>query len=632
MTSPVASAFGYAADIPLAEYPRPQLARDSYLCLNGHWNYAFTAEAQPPAAWDGEILVPYSPEAQLSGVGRQLDPTEYLWYERTLKLPAGFRKERLLLHFGAVDQDCVVYLDGVQVGAHEGGYLPFTVDLTHAIGDDRAAHTLRVRVRDVTDQSYRSRGKQSLNRGGIWYTPQSGIWQTVWLESVAEAHVERLQIRPVLTDNPAESFAEITVHAPAATVPVEVIISESGVEVARAQGPAGETLRLPIPEVRPWSPADPFLYDVEVRLCDDVVTSYLGMRSVGIAPDALGKPRMMLNGTPYFHCGVLDQGYWPDGLYTPANDAALVRDIQAMKDLGFTMLRKHIKIEPLRWYYHCDRLGMLVWQDMVSGGERYKPLVITAPVLSPIKFNDRRYGLFGRADAAGRAEFLAELDATIELLQNAPSVVTWVPFNEAWGQFDANEVAQRVRRLDPDRIIDHASGWHDQGGGQLRSLHVYFRPIKPRRNWGADGRAVVVSEYGGYALRLPGHEFSEREFGYRRYATGAELTAAYAALHREQIAPAIDAGLSAMVYTQLSDVEDELNGILTYDRTVTKVDARVLRQVNQELHDRFAAATAGMETAVGSGSAATLPPVSPGAVAHPGRAAAAGGAVNGAAS
>lgn len=584
MTDPSLSTFRHEAPVPLAEYPRPQLVRESYICLNGRWRYAFTGDVVSPPTWDGEIMVPYSPEAMLSEVNRHLQPTDYLWYQRTIQLPAGFHQDRVLLHFGAVDQDCVVFIDGVQQGEHRGGYLPFTLDISDAVSDEHE-HTLRVRVRDITDTSHRSRGKQSLKRGGIWYTAQSGIWQTVWLESVPTVHVEHLTIRPLLD----ECAADITVHAQDASV--ELVVSAEGVVVARAHGRSGETLRVPIPEPRPWSPADPFLYDVEVRTGNDRITSYFGMRSIGVEPDATGLPRLMLNGKPYFHCGVLDQGYWPDGLYTAPSDEALVHDIQSMKDLGFTMLRKHIKIEPLRWYYHCDRIGMLVWQDMVSGGERYKPLVITAPVLTPVRFKDRRHALFGRSDATGRAEFEAEVDATIQLLQNAPSIVTWVPFNEGWGQFDALRVAERVRHLDPDRIIDHASGWHDQGGGQLRSLHVYFRPIRARRNWGKDGRAVVVSEYGGYSLRLPGHEFSDREFGYRRYTNGEELTEAYAALHREQVSPAIDAGLAAMVYTQLSDVEDELNGILTYDRSVIKIDPDVIRQINHELHERFAAAT-----------------------------------------
>ncbi|WP_223692471.1 glycoside hydrolase family 2 protein [Leifsonia poae] len=567
-------------DAVLTEYPRPQLVRDSYLNLNGRWRYAIRDAAGTPASWDGEILVPFSPEAALSGVDRQLKPGQHLWYERTVSLPPGFADDRILLHFGAVDQACAVLIDGVVVGTHSGGYLPFAVDVTEAFHAD-GEHLLQVDVIDDSDTGHHSRGKQALRRGGIWYTAQSGIWQTVWLESVPFVHVERLDIRPLL----AESAVEVTVEARDA--PVTVIMTADGVECARASGRPGRAIRLALDEVREWSPEDPYLYDLEIRVADDIVRSYVGMRSVGLERDASGLPRFTLNGKPYFHAGVLDQGYWPDGLYTAPSDQALVHDIRSMKELGFTMLRKHIKIEPLRWYHHCDRLGILVWQDMVNGGRSYNPAVITAPVLLPVRLDDRRHRAFGRQDAAGRDDFRAELAETVALLRNTPCVVAWVPFNEGWGQFDALDAVARIRAADPDRLIDHASGWHDQGGGDMRSLHVYFHKLRPRRSWGRDGRAVVVSEYGGYSLRLPGHAFGPREFGYRRLPTIAAFTAAFAALHREQIVPAIGAGLSGIVYTQLADVEDELNGLMTADRTVLKALPDTVREVNRELAEAF---------------------------------------------
>ncbi len=582
-------------DSVLPEYPRPQLVRDSYLNLNGIWRYAIRDSAATPVRWDGDILVPFSPEAPLSGVGRQLQPGEHLWYERTVRLPTGFLKDRVLLHFGAVDQACVVYVDGERVGAHSGGFLPFTLDVTDALRDD-TDHLLQVDVVDVSDTSYHSRGKQALRRGGIWYTAQSGIWQTVWIESVPTLHVEHLGVRPIL----AESAVDITVEVAEAVEAVEAVeVAEAveaevtvtlladGLECARASGRPGRAIRLDVRDVREWSPEDPFLYELEIRIGDDRVRSYVGMRSVGLERDATGLPRLALNGKPYFHAGVLDQGYWPDGLLTAPSDEALIHDIRSMKELGFTMLRKHIKVESMRWYYHCDRLGMLVWQDMVNGGRAYNPAVITAPVLLPVKLDDRRHRAFGRQDAAGRDDFRVELDETVSLLRNAPCVVAWVPFNEGWGQFDALDAVQRIRDIDPDRLIDHASGWHDQGGGDMRSLHVYFRRLRPRRSWGRDGRAVVVSEYGGYSLRLPGHTFSAREFGYRRFATIDAFTGAFARLHREQVLPAIEAGLSGIVYTQLADVEDELNGLLTADRTVIKVNADTVRQVIRELAETF---------------------------------------------
>jgi beta-galactosidase/beta-glucuronidase len=452
---------------------------------------------------------------------------------------------------------------------------------------------LVVVVRDVSDTSHHSVGKQRLKRGGIWYTAQSGIWQTVWLETVPDAHITALHMRtPGVREGMSNATLELRVDASAGVHPVTVTVRAEGELVAETTAVSGAELRIAIPQPRTWAPEHPFLYDLEISLRDDLVTSYVGLRSVELAPDAHGVPRLHLNGAPYPHIGVLDQGYWPGTLYTAPDDAALVRDIEAMKDLGFTMLRKHIKIEPLRWYHHCDRLGMLVWQDMVNGGESYKPWVITAPVLSPhIRMRDDRYRAFGRADAAGREQFLTELDTTVELLRNVPSLVTWVPFNEGWGQFDAAATAERVRALDPDRLIDHASGWHDQGAGDMRSLHVYFQPIRPARWWGRDGRALIVSEYGGYSLRLPGHDYPKREFGYRRYPTREKLTAAYDRLHRRQVLPGIARGLSGIVYTQLADVEDESNGLLTADRREVKLDADAVRAINADFRRLFAAAT-----------------------------------------
>ncbi|GAB3574273.1 glycoside hydrolase family 2 [Leifsonia lichenia] len=572
-------------DAVLQEYPRPQLARDSYLNLNGRWEYAITDSSVHPLDWDGTILVPFSPESALSGVDRQLLPGQHLWYRRSLRLPDGFTDaagELVVLHFGAVDQDCAVYLDGELIGRHSGGFLPFSFEIASALADG-AEHVLTVDVVDVSDTGYRSRGKQALRRGGIWYTAQSGIWQTVWLESVPRLHIQRLDIRPLLASRTVEIVVTGSEDADAT-----VTLTADGELLASGAGLTGRPIALQLDEVRAWSPEDPHLYDIEVRLGVDRVTSYVGMRSVSVERDGAGRPRLLLNGRPYFHAGVLDQGYWPDGLLTAPSDEALIHDIRSMKELGFTMLRKHIKVESLRWYHHCDRLGMLVWQDMVNGGRAYNPAVITAPVLLPVRLDDRRHRAFGRQDAAGRDEFRAELDQTVLLLRSVPSVVVWVPFNEAWGQFDALDAVRRIRSLDQDRVIDHASGWHDQGGGDLRSLHVYFRRIRPGRRWGGDGRAVVVSEYGGYSLRLAGHEFSSREFGYRKLASRAAFSAAFAALHRDDVLPAIDAGLSGIVYTQLADVEDELNGLLTADRTVVKADAATVRAVNQELAERFA--------------------------------------------
>lgn len=571
-------------DSVLPEYPRPQLVRDSYLNLNGVWEYAIRpADGPRPDSFDGSILVPFSPEAPLSGVGRTLGPDEELWYRREIVLPPGFRGERVVLHFGAVDQRCEVLVDGVVVGGHRGGYLPFSVDITEALAGDRAE--LVVRVRDFTDTASESRGKQSSRPGGIWYTPQSGIWQTVWAESMPRIAVDEILAESRLADG---AF-EVTVIGGPGRARVRVLAD--GREVGRAETPTGEAVRVPLDLVRPWSPADPFLYDLEVDLGDDRVRGYAGLREITLAPDAGGTPRLWLNGEPLLHAGMLDQGYWPDGLYTAPADAALVHDIELARSMGFTMLRKHIKVEPARWYYHCDRLGMLVWQDMVNGGGRYRPWVITVPAVTPLRLRDHRYRAFAREDRDGREQYVRELHETVRALRAFPSIVAWVPFNEGWGQFDAAEAARLTRELDPTRLIDHASGWHDQGAGDFQSLHIYFRPFRsPRRR---DRRALALSEFGGYSLPVEGHRSTTREFGYRRYRTAEELLDAVEHLWVRELAPAVADRLVAFVYTQVSDVEDEVNGLTTDDREVVKVPIDRMRQLNEALVEAARAAAKG---------------------------------------
>lgn len=617
-------------EAPLPEYPRPQLVRGDWANLNGRWSYAITACAgdgaprpgrssssgdplavadpsAPPALWDGQIVVPFSPETPLSGVSRSLGADQTLWYRRTFTPPRPLEPgERLLLHFGAVDQSCRVAVNGIEVGGHTGGYLPLTVDITHALApaDPSIAGSsgdaeLVVAVRDVTDASWLSLGKQSSNRGGIWYTPQSGIWQTVWCEIVPAVAVDRLTLTPRLDSG----TVDVTVHsehaAPGQTA--RVTLSAPGAAAATVTSavvpvntPGAVTVS---GELRPWSPEDPYLYHLQVSLGTDSVSSYVGMRSFGVGTDDRGHSHLLLNGRPYLQVGLLDQGYWPDGGYTAASDDALVYDVQLAKDLGFTMLRKHIKVEPLRWYHHCDRLGMLVWQDAVNGGGRYRPSVITTPVAASLHVSDRRYPAFARADPEGRAQFETELTDMIEHLRSVPSLALWVPFNEGWGQFDASRITDLVRELDPTRPVDHASGWHDQGAGDLHSLHVYFRPVRlprdPGRRWPLwpdahllrrrRPRVIALTEYGGYSLALPGRTWGEKVFGYRRLRTARDLLSALQQLHRRQIEPAIRRGLAATCYTQLSDVEDEVNGLVTYDRDVVKLPAEELRAINDRL-------------------------------------------------
>lgn len=556
----------------LTEYPRPQMRRNSYLNLNGRWEYAITDSDESPPRWDGTILVPFSPESALSGVGRSLQPGQTLWYRREVIVPQGFipADGRLLLHFGAVDQEAAVYWNGRLLGRHMGGYNAFTLDATDALGP---RNSLVVRVHDDTDASFHSRGKQKTRRGGIWYTPQSGIWQTVWMEAVPRHYIESLRIVPLFD----QSAVEVMVRC---SQPLQC---EATVDGRTVPFTSGEPARIPMPDFRAWSPEDPYLYDLSVTLGEDRVESYFGMRKMEVRADRGGVKRLFLNGEPYFQSGLLDQGYWPDGLYTAPSDEALIYDIQTAKAMGFNLLRKHIKVEPMRWYYHCDRLGMLVWQDMPSGGGKYRFSTITLPLVTGIHRRDNHYRAFARASSQGRGEYMDELEEMVGQLFNAPSVVLWVPFNEGWGQFDSTFVMERLRALDPTRPVDPASGWHDQGAGELRSLHVYFKPFRFRRD--RRGRALALSEFGGYNLRVDGHCFNQKDYGYRRLPDAAALWRDFSRLYEREVLPAVPRGLCASVYTQLSDVEDELNGLMTYDRRVVKLDADEVRELNERLKE-----------------------------------------------
>jgi len=582
MTEAMLTPWGEALDRehPLPEYPRPQLRRNSYLNLNGIWEYAITKTAEKPAAMQGEIVVPFSPETPLSGVGHILQPDEYLWYRRSVTLPEGFfRGGRLLLHFGAVDQRCTVWVNGQEAGSHIGGYLPFALDVTELIEGD--AFTLELRVTDPTDTGSLSRGKQRLKNTGIWYTPQSGIWQTVWMECVPENYLRSLRITP----KPEENAVHIRLEADDPAMAAVTICRDGGIIAEGQTDENGEsTLTIPAEELRLWSPENPFLYDAAIVLPGgDRVESYFGMRSFGIGRDEKGLPRLLLNGKPYFQNGLLDQGYWSDGYYTAPSDEALIHDIAEMKRLDFNMLRKHIKVEPLRWYYHCDRLGMLVWQDMMNGGESYSPLSIYVFSNLGLRVKDDRYRYFSRSDEAGRTHYYEELGQMIDLLYNTVSLALWVPFNEGWGQFDALKAAEFIRKRDDTRPIDHASGWYDQGGGDIKSIHWYFRPYHHKQP-PKEQRPICLTEYGGYNCAVPGHCWGEgAEFGYKKIADPMEFNRAFQKLMEEQIIPAKERGLAAAVYTQVSDVEGERNGLLTYDRKVCKANEAIFRAVNAKL-------------------------------------------------
>lgn len=556
---------------PLPEYPRPQMIRESYLNLNGVWKYAITKEEGAPADYQGEIVVPFSPETELSEVEKTVMPDEILWYKRTLTLPAGFNKGRVLLNFGAVDQLCEVFVNGSSVGEHIGGYTSFSFDITNAL--KKGENELIVKVKDESDTGFRSRGKQKLKRGGIWYTPQSGIWQTVWLESVPEKYLSRLIIKPLFDERAVEVTA----------VSEFDILCEVKACGRKASGSANTPIRLEIGEFEPWSPESPKLYDLVVTAGKDELKSYFAMRKFSVEADEQGVKRMFLNGRPYFHNGLLDQGYWSDGFYTAPSDEAMIYDITAMKLLGFNMLRKHIKIEPMRWYYHCDRLGMLVWQDMMNGGGEYKAATITLPLVTDRHIKDNKYARFARESERGRCEYREELTEMINQLISVPSIALWTPFNEGWGQFDAKKAVELILSLDDTRLIDHASGWHDQKIGDIRSWHVYFRPYKFKKD--PLGRAVALTEFGGYNMRVGGHAFNERDFGYKKFKDKEELKKAFIDLYEKEIIPAKAKGLCASVYTQVSDVEDELNGLLTYDRRELKLTPEDIAETVSKLCD-----------------------------------------------
>ena len=586
---------------PLPEYPRPALRRDSCENLNGLWQYAITASAEHPAAWDGSILVPYSPEAEASGVGRTLQPGQWLHYHRFFAPPAG-EGGRVLLHFGAVDHACAVQVNGHLVGGHRGGYWPFSFDITEQL-NGTGRNSLWVAVQDPTGSGTQARGKQTLKPGGMFYPAQSGIWQTVWLERVPENYIQSLTVTP---DYDARTVT-VKVHtsAPGGAANLWAVVRAGGVTIAEDWGSdeAGQdgevTLHIADEYFFPWSPDTPFLYDLTVGTTQgpeedfDTVHSYFALRKWSCVPDAHGVLRFCLNDQPILLNGLLDQGYWPKGLYTPPSDAAVERELSEVKALGFNLLRKHAKIEPQRWYYHCDRLGLIVWQDMVNGGSAYNLWFVTylTNVLQPLlrRFPDGKaaYSLLSRAKPAGREEYAHELADTVQALRCHPCIACWVPFNEGWGQFDAGKAVQALRTLDGTRLVDEASGWFDQGGGDVHSLHNYFYPLRIR----PQKRTVALSEYGGIAWPMPGHEPPHKTYGYGTAKDRQELTARYKKLQLKTVLPQLEKGLSALVYTQLTDVEDEVNGLFTYDRTAIKPDANAVRSVNAALAAEFAKVT-----------------------------------------
>jgi beta-galactosidase/beta-glucuronidase len=570
--------------MPHPEYPRPQMVRELWHNLNGLWSYQITPKsAPPPETFPGQILVPFPIESALSGVKRQLNPDEQLWYLRQFHLEPTWPSGRTLLHFGAVDWHCRVYVNETLVGEHTGGYDPFFFDITDTLIDGQ--NKLLVCVSDPTDTQPIQRGKQVRKPGFIWYSAHSGIWQTVWLERVPKTFIEGFKIIPDIDRNLVSIETRAT-HA-GKGLAVNVQVFDQGNVVAEGESNLDQPLNITIQDVKLWSPDFPQLYDLKITLKSDQmiidqVESYFGMRKFSLGKDQHGRLRFCLNNQPLFLYGPLDQGYWPDGLSTPPTDQAMQWEIDFIKQAGFNMLRKHVKVEPARYYYHCDRAGVIVWQDMVSGGISPKPIWFLFASLFKALRDDRCYWRLGRSRKENRVQFKLEYQRMLMALFNTVSIAIWGTFNEGWGQFDAAKIADWTKALDPTRLVDHASGWFDQGAGDFKSEHIYFKPLPkpetdPHRGW-------VLSEFGGYSLNLPGHTWNpKKDFGYKKFNAPQALTQGYIDLLDNQLIPWINAGLSAAVYTQTTDVETEINGFLTYDRKVVKMDLEAISAAHQRL-------------------------------------------------
>lgn len=570
------SRWGKALDerCPLPDYPRMQLQRDSYFNLNGVWEYQITGltDEPKPGNWK-KIIVPFALGSKLSGTDENLQPGEALWYRKQFAYKPSVA--HTWINFEAVDQVCTVYLNGIKVGSHVGGYAPFSLDITDAI---KYQNSLMVKCTDDSDQGIFAYGKQKLDHSGMWYTPSAGIWQTVWIEDLNEHAIHDIKITP--------DFDEQKVY---------IDLAGNFSQAAITIGAAGEVVHrgltndmhyeAPIDPVHPWTPDDPFLYDLYIQTEDDVIKSYFGMRKFSIGHDAAGTVRFCLNNRPLFFSGLLDQGYSVDGLMTYPAEEAMTYELEKIREMGFNMLRKHVKVECRRWYYNCDRLGILVMQDMPSGGTfNFREMGIM-PTIGFRHQTDTDNAALGRSTEEEKQIYYHELDEMLDNLYNSPCIFAWVPFNEGWGQFDSVKVTEHIRDYDSTRLIDAASGWHDQGAGDFDSIHDYFFPFKAKKP--QDERILILSEFGGYSYVEHGHSEPQKTYGYRKFTDRIELDGAVSRLYEKMILNNIRNGLSGCIYTQVSDVEDECNGLFTADREIIKIDSRKMKRMNDKLYRRL---------------------------------------------
>ena len=556
----------------LPEYPRPIMERHEWKNLNGSWNYAITKKGEAaPGNYQGEILVPFAVESSLSGVGKRINEHQELWYQRTFDVPSSWKGKQILLHFGAVDWKADVWVNDVKVGEHTGGFTPFYFDITSAL--NKGNNQLVVKVWDPADRGEQPRGKQVERPEGIWYTPVTGIWQTVWLEPVAAQHIAHLKTTPDIDKKTVKVEVTTNVCSPDK---VEVKVFDGKNLVAKGAALNGVPVELTMPEdVKLWSPESPSLYDMEVTLYKDgkaidQVKSYTALRKFSTHKDKNGITRLHLNNKDYFQFGPLDQGWWPDGLYTAPTDEALVYDLKKIKDFGYNMVRKHVKVEPARWYTYCDQLGLIVWQDMPNGGR------------GPAEWQMHKYydGADAIRSAKSEANYRKEWKEIIDYLYSYPSIGVWVPFNEAWGQFKTPEIAAWTKEYDPSRLVNPASGGNHYTCGDILDLHNYPGPNLYLYD---PTRATVLGEYGGIGMALKGHLWlADKNWGYVKFNTPEEVTNEYIK-YADHLLELIEKGFSAAVYTQITDVEEEVNGLVTYDRKVIKVDEPKIKAINQKI-------------------------------------------------